>query len=144
MKKAILAGILFAALPLAGCKDPYGGASKASLDIAAAITAGMNTTSQLATAGTISKAEALNVLGYLEYANQGDEAFESCITTAHLGGNKPGSYTACAVAFNTALNDPAKLALIKVSVSKASQTISAVVNGLATGVAAVEATLGGA
>lgn len=133
-----------ALLLLVGCKDPYGASAKAGADIGTGIAQGMNTVSQLQQQGTISAAEALNVLGYLEFANKGDEAFISCVQTAHTAGNKAGTYTACAQAFNTTLNNPTELALIKVSNSAASANISTIVNTITTAVAAVETALGGA
>ena len=131
-------------LLLAGCKDPYGASAKAAADIATGINTGMTTIGSLQQQGVITKAEALNVLGYMEYANKGDEAFTSCIQTAHTSGSKAGSFTACAQTFNAALNNPAELALIHVSNSQASGTISTIVNGVTTAVAAIITGLGGA
>lgn len=129
---------------LAGCKDPYGASSKAAADIAAGITTAMQTTQGLQQQKVISNQEALNVLGYFEFANGADEAFESCIGAAHAGGNQPGTYTACALTFNTALNTPSKLALIKVMSGTASQAITTAVNGLAAATTAIVNALGGA
>lgn len=127
-----------------GCKDPYGATAKASSAIGESISQGMNTTSQLVSQGTITSTEALNVLGYLEYANKANEAFDTCISAAHTGGNKPGTYTACAEAFNQNLNNPAQLALIKVGNTTASQTITTVVDAISAGVSTIESALGGA
>lgn len=135
---------LVACVALAGCKDPYGASSKAAADIAAGITAGMQTTASLGQQKTITPQEAANVLGYLEVANHANEAFETCISAAHTDGDKLGTYTACVSAFNTALNNPANLALVKVANSSASQTIMTVVNGLTAATAAIASALGGA
>jgi hypothetical protein len=139
--------MLIAVLPVlllasAGCKDPYGGSAKAAADIASGIATGMSTVASLQRSGAISAREALNVLGYLEYANQGDEAFITCIQAAH-GGSKAGAFTACANQFNTTLNNPQQLALIHVSNSQASQTISVIVTGVTTAVALIISNLGG-
>lgn len=144
LKRINLALCLIAAIALVGCKDPYGASAKASADITAGITAAMQTTAGLAQQKIISAPEAVNVLGYLEFANRGNEGFETCIGTAHSGGDKLGTYTACAQAFNTALNNPSELALIKVTNSAASQTITGLVNGLTTATAAIVSALGGA
>lgn len=132
--------VLFA---LVGCKDPYGATSKAGADIATGIAQGMNTVSSVAQQGSITPAEALNVLGYLEYANKADEAFLTCIQIAHTNGNKAGTYTACAQAFNSTLNTPAQLALIHVSNTTASQNITVIVNGITAASAAITTALGG-
>lgn len=138
---AVLAVLLLA---LTTCADPYGSCSKAAADIGASIGTGMHTVDQIRQAGLISTTEESNVVGYLEFANKADEAFETCISTAHTSGNKPGTYTSCAQAFNASLNNPVQLALIKVGNSNASQQISSIVNGVATAVAAISAGLGGA
>lgn len=127
-----------------GCSDdPYTLSSKAGADIASGITQAMNTVAQLQQQHTITNQEALNALGYFEFANRGDEAFLACASTAHAGGNKPGTYTACAQTFNAALNNPDDLALIHVSNSTALTTISNAVKALAAGVAQIQSSLGG-
>jgi len=136
--------VAFLAIALVGCKDPYGASAKAAADIGTGIAAGMSTLSGLEQQGLITPAETLNVAGYLEYANKGDEAFITCIDTAHTSGSKPGTFTACAQAFNTTLNNPTQLALIHVSNAKASQTVTVIVNGITTAVSSIIAGLGGA
>ncbi len=143
-KSFIVLALLISSVGLTGCKDPYGATAKAGQDIGTGITQGMQTVSQLAMAGTISNAEALNVLGYLEFANQGDEAFIACVGGAHNGGNKIGTYTFCANAFNSTLNTPAELALIHVSNTGASATINTIVKGLSSAVSLIVTQLGGA
>ena len=142
MRKMFLAVTL--TLTLAACSDPYGACVKADADIASGISAGLKTVAQLQQQGTISTLEALNVAGYLEYANQADEAFGKCAQTAHTAGSKAGAFTACANIFNATLNNPTELALIHVSNSSASQTINTIITGLTTGVSGVIAALGGA
>lgn len=127
-----------------GCKDPYGACVKAGADIGAGIGQGMHTVDQIRQQGLISTAEESNVIGYLEFANKGNEAFLSCASTAHNLGNKAGSFTACANGFNVSLNSPAELAMIKISNPSASQQISTIINGVTTGVTAVVTALGGA
>lgn len=131
-------------LLLTACADPYGSCVKAGAAIGSAIGQGMNTVANLAQQGTITPTEALNVLGYLEFANKGNEAFLTCVSAAHTAGNKAGSFTACATAFNSTLNTPAELALIHVSNTTASQTVSTIINGVTTATAAIAAALGGA
>jgi hypothetical protein len=131
-------------LVISGCKDPYGASAKAGADVAAGVTQGLNTVQQLQVQGVITAQEALNVAGYLEFANKADEAFLSCAKTAHTNGDKPGTYTACAQVFNTTLNNSQQLALIHVGNTNASQTITTIVNGITTGVTALETALGGA
>lgn len=142
MKRAFL--VLAIAFALVGCKDNYGACAKAGADIAQGVASGLSTVQQLQAQGEISAAEALNVAGYLEFVNKGDEAFLTCIQTAHMGGNKPGTYTACVTAFNTTLNTPAELALIKINNATASATINTIVTGFTTGLALVETNLKGA
>lgn len=127
-----------------GCNDPYGASSKAGADIASGITSAMNMTAGLQKQGTISTQEALNVLGYFEFANRADEAFLSCVRLAHTNGNKVGTYTACASTFNTALNTPADLALIKVGNSAALNDINLAVKSITDAVNAILSGLGGA
>lgn len=144
MKYVLAAALFISAISLAGCKDPYGATSKAGEDIAAGITQGMQTVSQLAMSGTITPSEALSTLGYLEFANQGDEAFLACVGGAHNGGNKVGTYTFCANAFNSTLNTPAELALIHISNTSASATVNGIVKGLSAAVNLIVTQLGGA
>lgn len=144
LKKLVLGIALAASLGSAGCKDPYGACVKASADIGAGIGTGMHTVDQLRLQGAISVAEESNVLGYLEFANLANKDFEICVSTAHTSGNKPGTYTFCAQAFNTTLNNPTQLALIRVGNNAASQQISTIVNGVTAAVAAVTTALGGA
>lgn len=141
MKKFLAVAIL--AITLAACSDPYGASAKAGADIATGIASGLQTVQQLQASGAITAAEALNVAGYLEFANQGDEAFLTCVQTAHTSGSKSGTFTACATAFNSTLNNPTQLALVHVGNTNASQTISTIVNGITTGVTLVITALGG-
>lgn len=134
--------IMVACVLLAGCKDPYGASAKAGADIAQGISSALVTVTSLQQQGLITSAEALNVANYLEFANQGDEAFLTCAQMAHTT-SKAGAFTACAQTFNSALNNPTELALIKVSNPQASANISVVVTGLTTGVSAVITALGG-
>lgn len=136
--------LLPAVLLLISCRDPYGSSAKAGADIANGIAQAFSTIDQLRVQGTITPAEELNVANYLKFANDGDKAYLSCVSTAHVNGNKAGTYTACATSFNTALNNPTELALIKVSNTSASQTIGVIVNGLTAGVNAIVTGLGGA
>ena len=143
MKKAGIFGVaLLAIVALCGCKDPYGACVKADADIGQAISAGLATVTQLQQQGTITKQEALNVAGYLEFANQGDEAFGTCAQAAHTS-PKAGAFTTCATTFNTTLNSPAALQLVHVSNASASQTITTIVTGITTGLTALLAGLGG-
>lgn len=144
MTKRRLIPLIALCLLLAGCKDPYGGASKAGSAIGVSITQGMQTVSALQMAGTISPTEALNTLGYFEFANKADEAFLSCVAGAHAEGNKVGTYTFCAEAFNSALNTPSELVLLHISDAKASQKITTIITGLSTAVTAIITGLGGA
>lgn len=143
LKKLLLWTALAATLTCSGCKDPYGACVKASADIGAGIGTGMHTVDQIRQQGAISVAEESNVLGYLEFANKANEAFQICASTAHTSGNKLGTYTSCAQAFNTTLNNPMQLTLIRVGNNSASQQISTIVNGVTAGVAAVTTALGG-
>ena len=142
MKKAML--LVLPLILLCGCKDPYKACAQAGADIGQSITAGFSTVTNLEQQGLISKTEAANVAGYLEFANKADEAFLTCAQTAHTAGSAAGSFTACAQTFNTTLNNPAELALIKVSNTQASQTITTIINGVNAGISAVETALGGA
>jgi hypothetical protein len=146
MKRKFFAVLLLAASLsfAAGCNDPYGACAKAGADIGAGIAQGMQTADALRQQGIITPAEESNVLGYLEFANTADKAFLICVSAAHAGGNKAGTFTACAQDFNTALNNPAQLTLIHVSNTAGSQTVSTIINGITTGVSAVITALGGA
>ena len=145
LRQSVLIGLLVGCmLFLPACQDAYGASAKAGADIAQSITGGFNTVTQLQQQGLISKAEALNVAGYLEFANKADEAFLSCIAAAHNSGSKTGSFTACASAFNVQLNNPQELALLHISNAQASQNISIVVNGVTTAVTAIITGLKGA
>lgn len=142
LRSVLIVSVL--ALALCGCKDPYGGCAKAGADIAQGVSAGLSTVSSLHQQGEITSAEALNVAGYLEFVNKGDDAFLACVHTAHIGGNKPGTYTACVTTFNQALNTPSELALVKVSNAQATTTINAIVTGFNTAIVAIQSALGGA
>jgi hypothetical protein len=141
--KRLFPAILFS-LCLIACKDPAGASAKAAADIATGINSGMQTVASLGQSGAITPAEEGRVLDYLEFANKGDEAFISCIAAAQTAGSKTGTYTACATAFNTTLNNPTELALIKVANPTASQTITTIVNGVNVAVTAIVSGLGGA
>lgn len=144
MKKLI--AILALAIPLVfcGCKDNYRACLEAASDIGTGIGQGMKTVNTLAEQGTISATEEANVLGYFEYANNATEAFQACVDAAHAAGSKVGSFTACASTFNTTLNTPSELALIKVADAQASTNISLIVNTAITAVTSLSAALGGA
>lgn len=129
---------------LTGCRDPYGSSVTAANVAATSIGQAMQTTYNLEQQGLITAAEASNVLDYMEFANKADEAWLTCATTAHTSGSKAGSFTACATTFNTSLNNPTELALIKVNNASASQTVTTIVNGIVAGVASFETALGGA
>lgn len=135
---------LVALLGVAGCKDPYGACAKAGADIASGIGKGMTTVQDLEAQGVISATEAINVLGYLEYANKADEAFLSCVASAHGAIAKSGAFTTCAQTFNLTLNNPTQLALIHVNDSAASSTVSLIVQGVTAGVTAIVSGLKGA
>lgn len=126
-----------------GCKDPYGAAVKAGADIAEGISKGMTTIDSLRVDGLISPQEESNVLGYLKFVNDGDGAFLTCVDTVHKASSKVGAYTACAQTFASTLNNPQELGLIHVSNANASITIKSIVDGVATGINAVIAGLGG-
>ena len=143
-KRIFTVGALFACLLLIGCKDPYGASAKAGADITSGIAQGMNTVAGLETQGQISGAEAANILGYLEFANKQDEAFLTCVAAAHAAGGVKGSYTACVTAFAATINSPSELALIHVNNPDAQANVEAVVNGITSAVAAINAALGGA
>jgi hypothetical protein len=132
------------ALLISGCKDPYGASVKAGADVADGVAQGLKTVLSLQQQGTITSAEAISAAGYFEFANKADEAYLSCVSTAHANGNKPGTYTACIQSFNTTLNNPQQLVLIHVKDASASQTITTIVNGLATGLTSLQTALGGA
>ena len=142
MRKLLL--LFTVAIVFIGCKDVYGACAKASDDIADTITQADKTILQLQQMGELTQAEALNVAGYFEFVNKANEGFQSCIATAHSGGNKPGTYTACAGIFNTTLNNPQETALIHVSDAKASATITGIVDTVQTAVTAIQSQLGGA
>lgn len=135
---------IVAMLGVAGCKNPYGACAKAGADIASGIGKGMTTVQDLEAQGVISATEAINVLGYLEYANKADEAFLTCVASAHGTPAKSGAFTACAQAFNSTLNNPSQLALIHVNDSAASSTVSLIVQSVSTAVTAIVAGLKGA
>lgn len=126
----MIAILCVASLGLSSCKDPYGSSAKAGADIAQSITGAFNTISQLEQQGLITPHEAVNAAGYFEYANKADEAFLTCVAAAHTAGGIAGSFTSCATAFNTSLNNPTELALLHISNTKASGNISVIVNGL--------------
>ncbi len=143
MKRLLAVALL--SIALIGCSDPYGSSVKAGADIANGIATGMQTVGALQRQGTITAPQALNVLGYLEFANKGDEAFLTCAQTAHTNGNKAGTYTACAQAFNSTLNTPAELALVKLNGNAAAaQTVNTIVNGITSAAQAIITGLGGA
>lgn len=126
-----------------GCSDAYGASVKAGANIAAGITAGDNTVLQLEQSGTITKQEALNVLGYLEFANKADEAFLTCATMAKATGSAKGSFSACTLAFANTLNNPQELALIHISNPNSQATVTAIVQSISTGVSLLATALGG-
>lgn len=135
---------LVAMLGVAGCKDPYGACAKAGADIASGINKGMTTVHNLETRGVITATEAINVLGYLEYANKADEAFLACVASAHGTPAKSGAFTACAQAFNSTLNNPTQLALIHVNDSAAASEVSLIVQSVSDAVTLIVSGLKGA
>lgn len=142
-----LSAVLLAMVLIFGataCSDAYGASVKAGANIAAGITAGDNTVLQLEQAGTITKSEAVNVLGYLEFANKADEAFLTCATTAKATGSAKGSFSACTVAFANTLNNPQELALLHIVNPQSQATVTAIVNSISTGVSLLATALGGA
>ena len=141
MRKFLVIPLL---LLLTACSDPYGACVKAGADIGTGIGQGMHTVDQLRVAGVISPSEESNVLGYLKFANDGDKAFLVCVQAVHTAGAKGVSFTSCAQDFNTSLNNPSELLLIHVNSQVASQNISVIINGIATGISSLEAALGGA
>lgn len=145
MKNRILAGVFLVlfSIGIAGCKDPYGTCIKADSDIAQGVSSAFATIQQLQSQGLISAAEAVNVAGYFEFANQADEAFGVCVQAAYVAGSTAGAYTACASTFNTALDSPAELALIHVSNPTTQAKINTMVTGISTGVSLVITALGG-
>ena len=143
MKSIKLFAVLAALLVLISCKDPYGSCVKASADIGNTIAQGMKTVDAFRVEGVISVQEESNVLDYLEFANKADASFLSCVQTAHAGGAKAGTFTACAQGFNTALNNPQELALLHVSNPQGSANVSTIVNGITTAVGLILTGLGG-
>ncbi|HVI10518.1 MAG TPA: hypothetical protein VND65_19675 [Candidatus Binatia bacterium] len=125
------------------CKDPYGATEKAAADIGSSIAGGMKTVDSMRVSGLISTAEESSILGYLEFANTGDKALGTCAQQAHLAGTKPGSLTACAQTFSTALDNPQELALIKVSNPQAQQQIQGIISEITNGVGTLITALGG-
>jgi hypothetical protein len=143
MRKLFAVPVLLCFL-LIGCKDPFGACVTASSIAAQTIGQGMQTVDQLRQQGHVSTAEESSLLDYFEFANKADAAFLTCAQTAHSGGNQPGTYTSCANTFNASLNNPTELALLHISDSSASQTISEIVQGVTSGISGLIATLGGA
>ena len=136
--------LLVVPLLLLGCtQSGYTISVKAGSDIATGINAGMTAIDQTRINGLISASEELQVLGFLKYANDADAAFFSCSTAANTAGSKAGTFTACAMVFNSALNNPTELALIHVSNPTAQATINTLIQGILTGVNAVITALGG-
>src|ERR1017187_5161769 len=133
---------LFLVMQLISCADPYGTSAKAAADIGAGVGAGLSTVQSLATAGTITKAEAINVAGYLKFVNDQDGAFETCITAAHTSA-AVGVFTACAQSFIMTLGTPGELALIHVNNATASQQLATIANGFTAGLQTLTAALGG-
>lgn len=142
MKKLLL--ILPLALLLGGCKSPYDACVKGGNAIAQSIKAAMPTIDTARAQGLMSAQEESNVEDFLEYANKADGAFLTCAKTAKANGNQPGTYTACASAFSTALASPAELTLITVTNPQTQQTINGIVDAIKGGIATVAASLGGA
>lgn len=126
-----------------GCSDPYGACEKAAADIGTSIGGGMKTVDQLRVTGVINVQEETNVLGVLKFLNDANGAFGTCAQQAHTAGSKAGAYTACATTFQSALNNPSELALIKVGNTQAQQEIQTIVTGVNTGIVAVMTALGG-
>jgi hypothetical protein len=142
MKTLLIASTLVM-LSFIGCKDPYGACVNASSIAAQTINQGMQTVDQLRQQGHVSIAEESSLLDYFEFANKADSAFLTCAQEAHTNGNKAGTYTACANTFNSSLNNSTELALLKVSDTTASQTITGVVQTVTSGITSLVTALGG-
>ena len=140
MRKLVVAVLL--AVSLVACSDPYGACEKAALNIGNGVTVGMQTTDALRVAGKISVQEETNILGYLKFANDANGSFASCAQSVHVSGAKTG-YTACATAFQNALNNPQELALIHVSNPNSQAEVQAIVAGVSAGVSSILIALGG-
>lgn len=135
--------VLVLAIFCLGCSDPYGACVKAGADIAAGVGSGLNTVAQLQQQSTITAAEAVNVAGYLKFANDADKVFLTCSQAAHVNATA-GAFTVCATAFATQLNSPQETALIHVGNATAQNTVNTVINGLVTGINTLKTALGGA
>jgi hypothetical protein len=143
MKKPFLIVAIALFSMAVSCSDHYGACAKAGAGIATGVSGGMKTVDQLRVSGLITPAEETNVLGYLKFVNDGDGAFLSCAQAAKTAGSKAGSFTACAQAFTTTINNPQELALIHVGNPNAEAQISLIVNGVTTGINSVITALGG-
>jgi hypothetical protein len=135
--------LLVATILLMGCSDPYGSSAKAGADIASVISGGYNTVLQLQQQGTLTAPEAVNVAGYLKFANDADKVFLTCVSAAHTNATT-GAFTVCATVFAMQLNSPTETALIHVGNANAQNTINAVISGITTGISTLQAALGGA
>ena len=125
----MLAICVFVMMPI-GCNDPGAVAAKAANDVATAIGAAETTIGQLQAGGTISAAEAKNILGYLNAANSLDSQFISCIGTVHAAKGAASGYLTCAQTFLNGLQDPAELANLRVSNPASQQKVDLVVNSV--------------
>lgn len=141
MKKLFFLAV--AVLFISGCKDNYGACVKAGYDIASGISTAMQSVDLAEQAGYLTAPEERNVVGYLEFANQADKVFISCAETVHTSKSAASSYTGCAQQFESTLNNPANLALIKVGNATQQQNITMVVNTMLKAVGDLIAGLGG-
>lgn len=143
MKRLIPALLLCCALVFAtgfgGCKDPYGAAAKVGADIGTGISEGMKTVGSLTGISVADRSRALDIL---EFANKGDEAFITCVDTAHSSGGT-GVFTACANSFNAYMNNPAALSLAGISDTATSENISNIIKTVTAGIGSLITALGG-
>jgi hypothetical protein len=137
--------VLVVCLALCGCtQDPYGASAKLGQDIAVGIGGAMTTVDQMHSTGLITGAEESNILGYMQFANVADGAFLVCVGKAHAATTPaPGVFTACVNAFNSSLNIPSELALLKVANPSAQTQINSVVTPVAAAITTLLTFLGG-
>ena len=141
-RNAIRAIALSMVLVLVGC-DAYKASSKAGQVVATTVTNGFQTILIMQKDGEISTQEALNLAGYLEFANLQDEAFLSCSKIAHTNGNVSGSYTACATTFLSNMSQPSELALIHVSNPKSQANVQTIVSAISSAISIYQNSIGG-
>jgi len=130
-------------LALVGC-DAYKASSKAGQVVATTVTNGFQTILTMQKDGQISTSEALNLAGYLEFANLQDENFLTCSKIAHTNGNVSGSYTACATTFLTNMSQPSELSLIHVSNAASQAKVQTIVSAISSAISIYQSSIGGA